>query len=104
MGEDCRGTPLGLMILSMPAHHYFSRLTSNDLMESINSAGWWCANEEGCKSGTLLFTSPQGAGAIGDSERLFSEQYLASCSIAASLVDLHMSGDTRNFDPLLDRP
>lgn len=73
-------------------------------MESINSAAWWCANEEGCKSDTLLFTSPKGAGAIGDGERLFSKQYLACLSIAASLIDLHLSEDTRNFDALSDRP
>ena len=73
-------------------------------MESINSAAWWCANEEGCKSDTLLFTSPKGAGAIGDGERLFSKQYLACLSIAASLIDLHLSEDTRIFDALSDRP
>ena len=104
MGEDCKGTPLGFMILSMPAHHCFSRLTSNNLMESINSAAWWCAIEESCKSDTLLFTSPKGAGTVGHSERLFSKQYLASRSIAASLIDLRLSGETRNFDALSDRP
>ena len=73
-------------------------------MESINLAAWWCAIEESCKRDTLLFTSPQGAGATGDSERLFSEKSLASRSIAASLIDFRLSGDTRNFDALSDRP